>query len=180
MATFAALLAGGIMLASSGFALRSSEFQNGGTIPQADSYRGYGCSGQNTSPQLAWSAAPRGTKSFALTVFDPDARAGAGWWHWVIYDIPANVRTLAHDAGNAAGSGAPAGSAQGVTSFNATGYGGPCPPPGDAPHHYVFKIYALDVAHPARGAGPFSGPALLSALRGHVLGVAQLVGRFGR
>jgi len=102
-----------------------------------------GCNGQNISPALNWSNAPAGTKSFAVTAYDPDAPTGSGWWHWVMYNIPADATGLVAGAGN--GRNAPRGSQEGRTDFGSKGYGGPCPPAGDKPHHYHFTVFALKV-----------------------------------
>ena len=106
---------------------------------------GFGCAGGNLSPQLSWSGAPEGAKSFALTCFDPDAPTGSGFWHWVVVNIPANVASLALGAGSADGS-MPAGALQTRTDFGAPGYGGPCPPEGDHPHRYLFTLHAVGLA----------------------------------
>ena len=103
---------------------------------------GFGCAGGNLSPQLSWSGAPDGTKSFALTCFDPDAPTGSGFWHWVVVNIPADVSALALGAGSSDGS-MPAGALQTRTDFGAPGYGGPCPPEGDHPHRYLFTLHAV-------------------------------------
>lgn len=112
-----------------------------GRITAAHVFNGMGCTGQNESPALNWTGAPAGTKSFAVTAYDPDAPTGSGWWHWVMYNIPADATGLAAGAGN--GRNAPRGSQQGNTDFGTKGYGGPCPPQGDKPHHYHFTVYAL-------------------------------------
>jgi Raf kinase inhibitor-like YbhB/YbcL family protein len=112
-----------------------------GRITAAHVYNGMGCTGQNISPAIEWSNAPAGTRSFAVTAYDPDAPTGSGWWHWVMYNIPADATGLQAGAGN--GRNAPRGSQQGNTDFGSKGYGGPCPPPGDKPHHYHFTVYAL-------------------------------------
>jgi Raf kinase inhibitor-like YbhB/YbcL family protein len=112
-----------------------------GRITAAHVFNGMGCTGQNVSPALNWTGAPAGTKSFAVTAYDPDAPTGSGWWHWVMYNIPADATGLAAGAGN--GRNAPRGSQEGNTDFGTKGYGGPCPPQGDKPHHYHFTVYAL-------------------------------------
>jgi Raf kinase inhibitor-like YbhB/YbcL family protein len=153
------------------FTLVSPAFTDGSKMPKFTEFVGMGCDGANRSPALKWSGAPAGTRSFSLTIHDADAGAPGGWWHWVRYSIPAGVSHLS------AGSKAPGIDA--TTSFKAVGYGGPCPPPGDKPHHYRFVLRALDVRR--IGATPqTTGPQLDALEKGHVLGEAVLVGRFGR
>src|SRR5919206_706939 len=106
---------------------------------------GFGCEGKNQSPQLAWSGAPEGTRSFAVTCYDPDAPTGSGFWHWVVVNIPANVTELRLDAGNPKAGGLPQGALQTRTDFGAPGYGGPCPPQGAHPHRYFFSVFAVGV-----------------------------------
>jgi hypothetical protein len=125
------------------FKVTAPDLESKGRITAAHVFNGMGCGGQNTSPALNWSGAPAGTKSFAVTAYDPDAPTGSGWWHWVIYNIPADATGLAAGAGN--GRNAPRGSQEGRTDFGSKGYGGPCPPAGDKPHHYHFKVFALKV-----------------------------------
>jgi Raf kinase inhibitor-like YbhB/YbcL family protein len=157
--------------AKSTFSLGSDAFVDGGTIPHRHSYNGYGCTGKNISPELHWSDAPEGTKSFALTVFDPDANKGKGWWHWVVYGIDPGTHSLA--------AGEPPAGVEGKTDFGTSGWGGPCPPPGDPPHHYVFTLYALNEDLQS-ASDTLSGPQLLDAIKDHTIGKATLVGRFGR
>ncbi len=97
------------------------------------------------SPQLSWGEPPAGTQSFALTLYDPDAPTGSGFWHWVVVNIPANVRELPLDAGNPESGKLPAGALQVRTDFGKPGYGGPCPPAGDHPHRYIFTVHAVGV-----------------------------------
>lgn len=127
------------------FRLTSSAMKHGEQIDNVYVQNGSGCSGADTSPPLSWSEAPEGTKSFAVTMFDPDAPTGSGWWHWTIVNIPKDVRSLPADAGNRNGVKVPVGSVQGRTDFGSPGYGGPCPPAGDKSHHYHFKVWALKV-----------------------------------
>jgi Raf kinase inhibitor-like YbhB/YbcL family protein len=127
------------------FKLASSELTAGGRFETRHVFNGFGCSGGNVSPALSWSGAPAGTKSFALTVYDPDAPTGSGWWHWVMFDIPATATALPAGAGDPAGAKAPKGAVQTTTDFGKPGFGGPCPPQGDKAHRYVFTLYALKV-----------------------------------
>jgi Raf kinase inhibitor-like YbhB/YbcL family protein len=151
-------------------AISSSAFANNASIP-----RKYTSQGDNVSPPLEWSDVPPDTKSLALIVDDPDApdpRTPQGTWvHWVLYDIPADVRALAADAGR---QGLPAGTRQGLNDWRRASYGGPSPPAGR--HRYFHKLYALDIVlpdleHPAKAR-------LLNAMKGHVLAEAQLVGTY--
>ncbi|MBE7368036.1 YbhB/YbcL family Raf kinase inhibitor-like protein [Ramlibacter pallidus] len=127
------------------FTLRSTDFAEQDTLPQEFVHHAMGAGGQNVSPALAWSDAPAGTKSFALTMHDPDAPTGSGWWHWVVYDIPASATGLPKGAGAAGGARLPQGAKQGRTDFGSKEYGGAAPPPGHGPHRYVFTLYALNV-----------------------------------
>jgi Raf kinase inhibitor-like YbhB/YbcL family protein len=131
----------------SGLVLTSGSFNDGDYLAEAHALSeayGFGCTGGNQSPQLSWSNAPEGTKSFAVTCFDPDAPTGSGFWHWVAVNIPASVTSLALGAGSGDGS-MPSGSLQTRTDFGAPGYGGPCPPEGDHPHRYLFTLHAVGV-----------------------------------
>ena len=122
-AAAAALAAAGLAQAA-GFKLESPTVKPNSTLTEAQVFNGFGCSGKNVSPALKWSGAPKDTKSYAVTVYDPDAPTGSGWWHWVVYNIPASATELPEGAGTADGKGLPAGSAQGRTDFGAPGFGG--------------------------------------------------------
>jgi Raf kinase inhibitor-like YbhB/YbcL family protein len=130
------------LAADGSFRLRSSTVTPNGTLSNDQVYSGFGCTGKNISPALTWSGAPSGTKSFAVTVYDPDAPTGSGWWHWVVYNIPGTVAGLPEGAGSTGGK-LPAGAVQSHTDFGTPGFGGPCPPAGDKPHRYIFTVYAL-------------------------------------
>jgi hypothetical protein len=128
---------------AAGFQLASPDIKPGGTIDKRFEFNGFGCGGENKSPALKWSGAPKDAKSYAVTVYDPDAPTGSGWWHWVIVNIPATVTELKADAGNASGANAPQGAQQVRNDYGAVGWGGLCPPEGDKPHRYVFTVHAL-------------------------------------
>ena len=130
---------------SGDFMLVSSELLAGGRLELKHVFNGFGCTGGNVSPALSWSGAPAGTKSFALTVYDPDAPTGSGWWHWVMVDIPPTTMALASGAGDSSGAKAPKGAVQIATDYGKPGFGGACPPAGDKAHRYVFTLYALKV-----------------------------------
>lgn len=135
------LISGNIMAES--FNLTSPQMKEGGLITNEQVFNGFGCQGGNISPALEWKGAPKETQSFAVSVYDPDAPTGSGWWHWVIFNIPASVVSLTKNAGNIQANIAPSGSIQSRTDFGKPGYGGPCPPMGDKPHRYQFSVYAL-------------------------------------
>jgi len=158
--------------------LGSTDISAGGQIAEAQVFNGFGCKGGNVSPGLSWSNAPAGTKSFALLMHDPDAPTGSGWWHWVVYNIPASVSSLPAGAGDPQKSLLPAGAVQGRTDFGTPGYGGPCPPPGK-PHHYYVRLYALKVARldvPADATAAYIG----FMVRMQSLAKAELMGVYGR
>jgi hypothetical protein len=161
------------------FTLASADLPAGAAMGNRFVFNGFGCSGENVSPALAWRNAPAGTRSFAVTVYDPDAPTGSGWWHWVVYDIPASVTSLPAGAGSTAPAGLPAGAVQGTTDFGTRGYGGPCPPPGDRPHRYVFTVHALKVE---KLELPENATAALVGfnLNANRLGSATFTARYGR
>lgn len=121
----------------------SPEIPDGGRFEHRHVLNGFGCEGGNQSPALEWSGVPAGTRSFAITCYDPDAPTGSGWWHWVMFDVPGTATRLDANAGDPASGKAPAGTKQSNTDFGNPGYGGPCPPPGHGPHRYVFTLHAL-------------------------------------
>jgi Raf kinase inhibitor-like YbhB/YbcL family protein len=124
--------------------LTSTEVADGSTIKEAQVANVFGCKGGNISPSLSWSGAPSDTKSFAITVYDPDAPTGSGFWHWVVFNIPASTTSVPLNAGDVKKKLMPKGAIQSRTDFGTDGYGGPCPPQGDKPHHYTFTVYAVD------------------------------------
>ncbi|EGE58972.1 putative phosphatidylethanolamine-binding protein [Rhizobium etli CNPAF512] len=142
----AALLAASVFGATAAQAemkLTSKDLTSGKTMADAQVFNSFGCTGKNISPELTWSGAPEGTKSFAVMVYDPDAPTGSGWWHWSVFNIPADASKIA--TGASGDKKLPAGAVEGHTDFGTSGYGGACPPVGDAPHHYQFTVYALSV-----------------------------------
>ncbi len=161
------------------FIVSSTDFKDGATWTSKQVYKGMGCNGDNASPQLAWKGAPAGTRSFAVTVYDPDAPTGSGWWHWVVYNLPATTLTLPAGAGDVSKKLLAAPAVQGHTDYGATGFGGACPPPGDKPHAYVVTVFALKVP---RIDVPENATAAMVGfyLNADKLGTAKLTGKFGR
>jgi len=134
-----------ITATASDFSVQSPSLRNGARLPDVHVYKGFGCEGGNRSPALSWSKPPAGTKSFAITMYDPDAPTGSGWWHWVVYNIPASVVSLPEGAGEEGAKQLPVGAIQGRTDFGTAAYGGACPPSGDKPHRYIITVHALKV-----------------------------------
>jgi Raf kinase inhibitor-like YbhB/YbcL family protein len=160
------------------FTLSSPDFAEGGTIAAAQVFNQFGCTGGNISPALSWSSPPAGTQSFALLMHDPDAPTGSGWWHWVLYNIPATVSSLPAGAGDPKKNLLPAGAVHGRTDYGSVGYGGPCPPPGK-PHRYYLRLYALKVGK--LEVPPDASPALIGFnVNAAALGKAELMGLYGR
>ena len=165
------------LVQAEGFVLTSSDIA--GQLSNKEVFSGFGCDGENISPALSWENAPQGTKSFAITMYDPDAPTGSGWWHWVIFDIPRNVFSLQSNAGKTDYSLAPKASIQSITSFGQSGFGGACPPVGDSPHQYIFTIYALKVEN--LGVKSDATPALVGFLLNYnLLAKASIVAYFSR
>ncbi|MBL6750417.1 MAG: YbhB/YbcL family Raf kinase inhibitor-like protein [Nevskia sp.] len=157
------------------FTLSSADVAPQARIGRAFVYDELGCAGGNRSPALQWRDAPAGTAGFAVTVFDPDAGSG-GWWHWLVVDLPAQAAGLPADASR---TGLPAPARQLRNDFGRRGYGGPCPPPGQPPHRYVFTVYALksarlDLPEAVDGAGADA------AIRQQALGAASFTALYGR
>ncbi|HEU5261309.1 MAG TPA: YbhB/YbcL family Raf kinase inhibitor-like protein [Gemmatimonadales bacterium] len=152
-------------------ALTSTAFREGSPIPVKHT-----CDGADVSPALSWGGTPRGTAAFAVIANDPDAPAGT-WVHWVLYDLPGSAVQLPENVPKTDTLPDLGGAIQGRNDFRRTGYGGPCPPPGPA-HRYFFKLYALD-AHLKLGPGA-TKQEVEAAMKGHVLGTAQLVGTYAR
>jgi len=172
-----------VMLTTKGWAaefqLSSPTIKSQGKIGHEHVFAGFGCSGGNVSPALQWQGAPKDTKSFALTMYDPDAPTGSGWWHWVIFNLPPTLNSLPANAGKLDGGIAPAGSIQSVTDFGQPGYGGPCPPAGDKPHRYIFTLYALKLDQvPLRSDA--SGAMVGFYLRQNMIAKASFTAFYGR
>lgn len=121
------------------FSLKSKSLVDKEFVPQKHVFNGFGCEGENLSPALEWTDPPKGTKSFAITLFDPDAPTGSGWWHWTVANIPAHVFELKEGASNKK---MPENAVEGRSDYGKPGYGGPCPPKGET-HRYIFTVYAL-------------------------------------
>ena len=182
MKTSAAILIGSLLTmtaSAADFTLKSSDIAPNATLTNAQVFNGFGCSGSNVSPQLSWSGAPAGTQSYALTVYDPDAPTGSGWWHWVVINLPATATSIAKGAGTADGKALPAGSQQVRTDFGALGFGGACPPAGDKPHRYIFTLYALRV--PKLEVAADSTAALAGfMIHGNLLAKTSFTAYYGR
>ena len=174
----AALLAVALDASAAGFTVTSTEIAEGKALTNRQVFKGFGCDGANVSPQLSWSGAPEGTKSFAVTVYDPDAPTCSGWWHWTVVNLPATTSGLATGAGSAGGT-LPAGAVQGRTDFGKGGFGGACPPVGDKPHRYQFTVWALKVDSLPVDADA-SGAMVGFMLNANALGKATLTATYGR
>lgn len=154
------------------FQVTSPDLQNKQRFPQSEVANIFGCSGGNKAPRLHWSGTPASTKSYVVTMFDPDAPTGSGFWHWLTWDIPATATSL-----NAAA--LPAGAVSGTNDAGLTGYLGPCPPPGDRVHRYQLTVYALD--EQSLGLPPTTRAAVVGfSMRLHILAFGRLIGTFSR
>jgi Raf kinase inhibitor-like YbhB/YbcL family protein len=161
------------------FTLTSKDIAPNATIGIKQVFNSFGCTGDNVSPQLSWSGAPAGTQSYALTVYDPDAPTGSGWWHWVVINIPATATSIASGAGTADGKALPVGSQQVRTDFGAVGFGGPCPPAGNKPHRYIFTLFALKA--PKLDVPPDATAALAGfMINANTLAKVSFTGYYGR
>ena len=164
---------------AAGFKLYSPEIKANSMLPQRFEFNGFGCSGENKSPALKWSGAPEGTKSFAVTVYDPDAPTGSGWWHWMVINIPAGVTELAAGAGVVNSTTLPKGAVQNRIDYGVAAWGGPCPPQGDKPHRYIFTVYALKTD---KLDVPVEATAALTGfmIHGNALDQASFTAKYGR
>ncbi|WP_304545740.1 YbhB/YbcL family Raf kinase inhibitor-like protein [Sulfurimonas microaerophilic] len=160
-----------------GFTLHSDEFS--GQLSNAQVFNGFGCTGKNISPSLNWENAPKGTKSFAIMMYDKDAPTGSGWWHWIVVDIPKDLTSLKQNSGNVALDLMPKGALQIKTDYGVSGFGGACPPVGHGSHQYVITIYALDVD--TLGVKADASPALVGYMvNAHTIAKASVVAYFSR
>jgi Raf kinase inhibitor-like YbhB/YbcL family protein len=176
---FGVLTVAGLAAASvaNAMTLTSPDIKPGGKIANEQVFNSWGCTGENVSPALSWSGAPKGTKSFAVSMYDPDAPTGSGFWHWWVANLPPDTTGLPKGAGG--GTGLPAGALQARNDYSKVGYGGPCPPPGK-PHRYQITVYALDVDK-LPDAGPDASPAVFGFdAHAHTLAKATLTGLYGR
>lgn len=170
------LLFGSISSFAGEFTLKSHDLL--GQLTKMQEFSGFGCNGQNISPELHWIDAPKGTKSFAVTVYDPDAPTGSGWWHWVVFNIPSSVSSLPSDFGNTTKQQSIS-AMQSITDFGKAGFGGACPPLGDKPHRYIFTVHALNVDN--LDLDEKASPALVGYMLGmHTIAKSTLVSYYGR
>lgn len=154
------------------FTLASKEL--GGQATNRQVLNGFGCNGENKSPQLFWENTPTGTKSFAITIHDEDAPTGSGWWHWLIFDIDKSITELNSDAGDVKKGITPKNAIQSKTDFGTYGYGGPCPTPGSGFHQYTVTVYALDTEK--LGLDANANPALVGFyLSQHLIEKASMI-----
>jgi Raf kinase inhibitor-like YbhB/YbcL family protein len=156
----------------------SPTFRDGEVVPRLHLMNRYGCLGENRSPAVSWSNVPPGTRSFAVTLYDPDATTGSGWWHWIVYDIPASTRSLTAGLEQGIGRGLPGRAAQASNDFGDRGYGGPCPPRGERPHRYVLTVHALRVetlAVPHQASPAF----VRYRIWGNRIGAGSIAAKFG-
>ena len=173
---FSALILAAAMLSQTAhaFELKSNDIKAKSTIGNEFVFQGMGCEGKNVSPELHWTGAPKDTKSFAISVYDPDAPTGSGFWHWVAIDIPGTTTSIAKGwKPTAADTGIEL-----ASDFGTVGYGGPCPPPGK-PHSYIFTVYALKTEKLDIPAGATNAYARF-AIHGSMLGKTTLTAKYGR
>jgi Raf kinase inhibitor-like YbhB/YbcL family protein len=176
---FASLMLTGVMATAAGaqdFRLSSTSISEGAQLSPSHVFAGFGCEGGNLSPQLSWSGAPEGAKSFAITAYDPDAPTGSGWWHWNAVNIPASVNSVELGA---SGNGAmPAGTVEITNDYGTAGFGGACPPPGEV-HRYIFTVHVLSTERLELPENPSN--ALVGFMIGaHTIQSARITGVYNR
>lgn len=145
---------------SNSLTIASNDIADGEFMAKAHEFNGFGCTGNDLSPHLMWSDAPEDTKSFAITVYDPDAPTGSGWWHWQIVNIPKAVSEITTGAGTAKANNTPQGSMQMFNDYGIKGFGGACPPSGHGVHRYRFTVHALSAETlelPENASGALTG-----------------------
>ena len=161
------------------FQFQSFSFKEGETISNSQVFKGFGCSGENKSPQLIWKNAPLETKSFAITAYDPDAPTGSGWWHWSVVNIPATYSQLPVNFGAQNKPELQGGILQIKNDYGTYAFGGPCPPQGDKAHRYIFTIYALKVHKLELPKDP--SPALVGfTINQNMIAKTQTIGKYSR
>ncbi len=164
---------------SDGFTLSIPSIKPNGWLSADQVFNGFGCEGANRSPRLGWRNPPVGTKSFAITVYDPDAPTGSGWWHWVVINIPSTTFMLHESAGNPSLRLLPGAAKQVPTDFGQPGFGGACPPVGDKPHKYIFTVYALNTEKihlPNNATAAFAG----FMINAHLIDKVSVTAVYGR
>jgi Raf kinase inhibitor-like YbhB/YbcL family protein len=160
--------------------LTSPDFRADSPISEVHVFNSDGCTGQDRSPALSWQGAPAGTKSYVITMFDLDERGSpSGWWHWVLYNIPATTAGLPENAGAEKDGKLPAGATRGKTDYGTTAYDGPCPGKGEPPHRYLITLYALRVEKLSLPAES-SGAMVTITARDFTLAKASVTARYGR
>ncbi len=152
---------------------------DGKTLSNQHVFNGMGYAGDNISPHLQWSGVPEGTQSFAVTCFDPDAPTGSGFWHWVLFDLPANTTALAAGAGTNPFTELPPGAIHARNDYGTHDFGGAAPPEGHGPHRYLFTVHAVDV--PTLGIGADASPAFVGFnLTFHALARGFILATYGK
>lgn len=152
------------LFSSYAFDLKSADVTDNQSLKKSQVFNQWGCTGDNKSPELSWSSPPDGTKSFAITMYDPDAPTGSGWWHWLVVNIPADQTGMAENAGEKGGESLPKGASMVTNDFGFKGFGGACPPANAKPHNYQITLYALDtekIELPDNASGALAGYNIL-------------------
>ncbi len=163
---------------ASSFSLSSTDVSHGDFMSRTHEFQGFGCSGDNLSPQLSWRNAPAGTEAFAVLAYDPDAPTGSGWWHWQLVNIPKQVTSLPKGAGDPGNKQAPKGSVQVTNDYGVAGFGGACPPEGHGAHRYQFTVHALSkrLELPENASGALTG----YLVKAHSLGSSTIEALYKR